>query len=182
MTVLKTIEIGEWESHPNLLDYRAEWPGDMLVERATWSPDAPTETIHFKGVEPIAIGGPGFIWFRFWLADEDQLVERYFDADGHPIGMYMPICMELEHRAQSYSTVNLLLALWLQADGGRLMVLNEDRFDQAVADGLITPVQSERAENRIRELTRAIFQKRFPPALVRNFTISVTSPDDTKEE
>jgi predicted RNA-binding protein associated with RNAse of E/G family len=50
-------------------------------------------------------------------------------------------------------------------------VQNEARFDAAVADGLISPVEAEHAEHQLREITTAIAHKRFPPALVRNFAI-----------
>lgn len=50
-------------------------------------------------------------------------------------------------------------------------VFHEAEFDQAVVAGTITPVEAEQAELRIRELTLAVAQKRFPPAMVRNFTI-----------
>ncbi len=168
----KVIESSEWQFNDLMVDYRFEWPGDMLVERATWHANAPEQQVVIQGAEPVTIALAGYIWFRFWLADEEQLVERYFDNDGQPVGTYVPICMPLERQGRNYITTELLLGLWIAADG-RVTVRHEEEFDQAVSSGTITPVESERAEIRIRELTGAIAQKQFPPALVRNFSIKL---------
>lgn len=173
----RVIESGEWQSHALMMDYRAEWPGDMLVERATWIPDTPAEEIKIRGGSPVATAGPNYIWFRFWLSDDQQLVERYFDAEGVAIGTYIPICMPLTRHGQVYSTVHLLLGLWIDTDD-QVTVLGEEEFDIAVANNALSPVETERAELRIRTLTGAVAQKRFPPALVRNFTINIGGPSD----
>lgn len=170
MSITGIIESGEWQSHPHMTDYRAEWPGHMLVERATWLESAPTQHLHIQGTEPVLIAAPGYVWFRFWLPEDEQIVERYFDVDGNAIGAYVPICMAPRQDGIIYRAVKLTLALWIGQDG-RVTVLNEREFDAAVKSGEITPVQSEQAELRIRALTTAIAQRRFPPALVRNFTI-----------
>lgn len=173
MDLTRIIESGEWQFDESLADYRAEWPGNMLVERATWGPNARTvTTANLPGYEPSIIAAPNYIWFRFWLAEDDQVVERYFSPQGEPAGTYLPITMELQKHGRAFQTAALILGLWI-AEDGRVTVLNEPEFDAAVAAGNINPVESERAELRIRALTGAIAQKRFPPALVRNFTVSV---------
>lgn len=180
MSATKVIESEEWRSHSHMVDYRAEWPGDMLVERTTWTASVPQQLIHIQGFDPIVTADFGYVWFRFWLSTEEQVIERYFDREGNSIGTSIPICMPLDRRSHTYMTTGLILTLWINQDGSRVTVLNEDEFDQAIAADLLTPVQSQHAENRIRELTTAIAQKRFPPALVRNFTISITNVDEPK--
>ncbi|MEZ4662112.1 MAG: hypothetical protein R2911_31560 [Caldilineaceae bacterium] len=170
MSITGIIESGEWQLHSHMGDYRAEWPGHMLVERATWQESAPLQHLQIQGVEPTLIAAPGYVWFRFWLPEDEQIVERYFDVDGNAVGAYIPICMSPHQDGNVYSAVRLGLALWIGQDG-RVTVLNEDEFDAGVKSGAITPVQAEQAELRIRALTTAIAQRRFPPALVRNFTI-----------
>lgn len=177
----RVIESGEWQSYTQMIDYRAEWPGDMLVERATWGPTTPAEQLQARGGTPVATVGPNYIWFRFWLSDDQQLVERYFDADGVAIGTYIPICMPLTRHGQVYSTVNLLLGLWIDTDD-QVTVLGEEAFDEAVASKQLSPVETERAELRIRTLTGGVAQKRFPPALVRNFTISVGNANPSEAD
>jgi len=180
MSATRTIESGEWQIHPYLTDYRAEWPGDMLVERATWTANAPKQQIHAQGPDPITIAGPGYIWFRFWLPEDGQVIERYFNVQGEAVGTYIPICALLEREGNTFRTVMLVLGLWIGADE-RVTVLHEEEFDAAVASGDITPVQAERAELRIRTLTTAVAQRQFPPGLVRNFTISLGATVDAAE-
>jgi hypothetical protein len=186
MQQIHIIESGEWQTRPHMIDYRAEWPGDMLVERATWAADAPPQQLYAHGSDAVVIGGPGYIWFRFWLSDEEQLVERYFDQEGQAIGSYIPICMPLQREERVYRTEHLLLSLWIDTEE-RMTVLHEEEFDAAVEIGVITPVKAEHAELQIRSLTTAVAQKRFPPALVRNFTVQMGSsqiqsdPPDAQE-
>lgn len=172
MQEIHVIESGEWQSEPHLEDYRAEWPADMLVERATWTADAPMKQITAHSNTLVTIAAPGYVWFRFWLPDHDQVVERYFDGAGEAIGTYIPICAPLERTGGTYRAKHLMLSLWLEADE-RLTALHEEDFDAAVAAERLTPVESERAESQFRALTMAVGQKSFPPALVRNLTIRV---------
>lgn len=173
MDATRIIESGEWQFNELVVDYRAEWPGNMLVERATWGPHTPTmTTVKLKGTEPVVIAAPSYIWFRFWLPEEEQVIERYFAPNGEPVGTYLPIIMEIQKHGRAFQSAGLILGLWIGVDD-RVTVLNESEFDEAVSNGHITPVESERAELRIRALTGAIAQKRFPPAIVRNFTIRI---------
>jgi predicted RNA-binding protein associated with RNAse of E/G family len=158
---------GQWQSAAHLLDYRAEWLGDVLVERATWSAAAPVLRLH-----DTVIAAPGAIWLRFWLMDGDQVVEKYFDAAGAEIGYYVPICLPLVRQGRELTAQHLLLALWLQHDG-RLRVHHEAAFDTAVITGRLSPVAVEHAEQRIRTLTTAITQQRFPAGLVRSFQVQL---------
>jgi predicted RNA-binding protein associated with RNAse of E/G family len=167
---LTTIASGEWSRHPELTDYRAEWLSDMLVERATRAPDSP---VHRIGQH--VVGAPGYIWFRFWLANGEHILEKYFDDHGQPLGMYARIGMAVPHKGRGFSAMNLLLSLWI-TDDARVTVLNEEEFEQAVKQGLLSPIEAEHAEQQIREVTMAIAHKRYPPPIVRNLTI--TMPED----
>ena len=158
---------GDWSEHAAMTDYRAEWFNSLLVERAAWTAQAPTVELL-----DTVIGGPGFVWFRFWLPDLDQLVEKYFNAEGNAIGVYLPVCRPLEREDSAYSTSDLILAIWYNADK-RVSVLREDEFDEGVRRQFLSSEEAERAEIRIRELTAAIFREEFPPPLVRNFAIAM---------
>lgn len=162
---------GGWHNHPEMTDYRAEWLSDLLVERANWTDSAFPR--HFGGVQ---VAGPGYVWFRFWLPEQEQVVEKYFAPDGESVGVYVPVTEDLERRGDQWRTVELVLALWLQPNG-RVSVLREDDFEEAVEREILTPVAVERAERRIRELTTAIAQEQFPPPLVRNFELNVEQDD-----
>lgn len=150
------------------MDYRVEQPNEMLVERVTWDSATPTETL--DGMESLAIGGPHYVWFRFWLAGEDQIIEKYFNDVGAPIGMRVPICRPFDKNGGQLSTSDLLLTLWLDADE-RVTLLHEEAFDAAVARRALSPIEIDYAERRVRTLTTSIAQKQFPPALVRNLEL-----------
>lgn len=156
---------GDWRQSPHMSDYRSEWLSGMLVERATWLPGAPTQKIG-----AVVIASAGYTWFRFWLQEIEQVVEKYFDADLHPIGVFVPICAGWRRRDVRVVAPSLYLGLWIEPSG-RVTVLNEKTFDAAAHSGELTPIEVEHAEHRIRELTTGILQKRFPPGLVKNLTL-----------
>jgi predicted RNA-binding protein associated with RNAse of E/G family len=158
---------GDWNQHAAMTDYRAEWFNSLLVERAAWTAQAPTLELL-----DTVICAPGFVWFRFWLPDLDQMVEKYFDAEGSAIGLYLPVCRPLQREDKAYHTSDLILAIWYNADK-RVFVLREEEFDESVRGQLVNSDEAERAETRIRELTAAIFREEFPPPLVRNFAIAM---------
>lgn len=170
----KTFTSGEWETLAHTIDYRTERPNTMLIERIMW--DATTDPVYLDdgldGSEsPLEIAAPHFVWFRFWLLEENQLVEKYFNALGESLGTRVPICMPLQQNNGRYYADDLLLSLWLSPDS-RVTVLGEEAFERAVRERWMTPVEADYAERHIRELTLALAQKRFPPALVRNLQIT----------
>jgi predicted RNA-binding protein associated with RNAse of E/G family len=156
---------GEWRSAAYMTDYRSERFSDMLAERATW--DAAAPVTHLDGS---IIAAPGYIWFRFWLLERQQIVEKYFDAARRSVGIYVPITLPFRLADQVMSAADLSLGLWLTEDG-RITVFNEAEFDAGTAGGAIDAAAAAHAEQRIRELTIEIGQNLFPPAMVRNFTL-----------
>ncbi|MEZ4867981.1 MAG: hypothetical protein R3C14_42025 [Caldilineaceae bacterium] len=167
MDSLRTIVYGDWQQAAQLIDYRTEWLSTVVVERATWDASAPE---YLLGETVVA--KPGYVWLRFWLLEEEVVVEKYFDDQGNALGYHVPICMPVQRRDDHLETVALTLALWITPND-RMTVLFEKRFEEAVAGGVIAPVEAEHAEFQIREFTTAIARSHFPPALVRNFAIDV---------
>lgn len=169
MARLESIESGEWQGDPAMGDYRAEWLTDVLVERATLQPHASERTLDPDLPEAV-IGRPGYVWARFWFRREGWVIEKYFDARGRALGYLVPVCGPVDHHSGRLSAEDYGLRLWV-AETGRVTVLGEASFDDAVQDGVISPVALEQAELRIRELTTMTAQRRFPPPFVRNFGI-----------
>lgn len=169
MGVASEIASGEWQEMSEMTDYRAEWLSDVFIERATWN-----ESCNRRSLPDIqrnvSVAGPGFVWMRFWFQKEEQIFEKYFDSDRLPVGIFAPVSMDFEQHGKKLSAQHLLLSLWI-ANDGRVTVLGEDAFDKAVNDKSLSPVEIEQAEYRIRELTLGVVGRRFPPALVRNFSI-----------
>lgn len=163
------MESGEWRRCAAMQDYRSEWLTDVLVERATWVGDVAARAVS-QEIEGLDVVRPGYVWIRFWLRREGQVVEKYFTASGGPLGYYIPICMPIEQQGNRLTVEGLGLALWVDMTG-RVTVLGEAAFDAAVETGEITPVAQEHAEQRIRELTTLTAQRQLPSAFVRNFAI-----------
>jgi hypothetical protein len=179
---------GQWQMLPAALDYRAAMLGDILAERLVWGPANSAAQLG-----NLAIAGPGYIWFRFWLTREQQVVEKYFDAQGQALGMHIHVCMPLialppelcvglfadaDAHSDGYCTTDLLLRIWIAADG-RVTVRNEAAFEQAIHSGDLTTEEVAWAEERVRMLTSAIALGRFPPALVRNWQVDVQRVQET---
>lgn len=80
--------------------------------------------------------------------------------------------MPLEQYGDQMAVDTLGLALWLNM-AGRVTVLGEAAFDAAIEEGRMPPVAQELAEQRVRELTTLVAQRKFPPPLVRNFAIAI---------
>jgi predicted RNA-binding protein associated with RNAse of E/G family len=172
---LNFISSGAWQNVPDMTDYRTEWLTGMLVERATWSPSAPVQRIGST-----IVGAPGYVWFRFWLQEQEQVVEKYFDTDKQTVGFYAPICASWRRRDTRIVAPSLMLGLWLEGQG-RVTVMYEDAFDQAAHNGDLTPIEVEHAEQRIRELTLAIHRQKWPPAMVKTLELSATAPRATQQ-
>jgi predicted RNA-binding protein associated with RNAse of E/G family len=162
---LVMIASGEWQRSPTMTDYRVEWVSGMLVERATWTHEAAEIRIGRT-----VVAAPGYIWFRFWLQETEQVVEKYFDAARNAVGLYVPITASWRRRDTRMIAPSLFLGLWFDA-GGRLTVFNEHLFDNAAKAGDLTPIEVEQAEQRIRTLTAAINQKKFPPSVIKNLQL-----------
>ncbi|MBX2998236.1 MAG: hypothetical protein KF893_06950 [Caldilineaceae bacterium] len=162
---MRTIDSGEWRDYPQVATYRAEWLSGLLVERVRWGEEA--EPIQLEGIQ---IGEPSGVWFRFWLPEPRQVVEKYFNAAGDTIGIYMPVSDPIQLQSEQYTTTHLFLGLWL-APSGRLTVVGEDRFEDAIEQKDLSDEQIRWAEARIREITAEIHRDRLPPPLIRNFSI-----------
>ncbi len=164
---MATIRSGEWQSLPGVFDYLSGLIDDVLIERAIWSHAANAVTAGGR-----VQTGHGHIWYRFWLWRDDQVVERYFDAQGNTLGTQVDLCMPLQIGEREWTTRDLLLDIWISPQG-RVTVSNEAAFDAAVSSGELTPDEARWAEEHVRRLTAAIAQRRFPPAMVRNWQVDL---------
>jgi predicted RNA-binding protein associated with RNAse of E/G family len=161
------ISSGEWQTLPGVADYLAGLIDDVLIERAVWAEPAEAALVGGR-----ALAGPGHIWYRFWLWRDDQVVERYFDAQGQPLGTQVDLCMPLQVSEQRWTAQDLLLDIWISPQG-QVTVGNEAAFEAAVSSGQLTEEEARWAEEHVRRLTGAISQRRFPPAMVRNWQVDL---------
>jgi predicted RNA-binding protein associated with RNAse of E/G family len=163
---MATIRSGEWQNLPGVADYLAGLIDDVLIERAIWG--GPPEAAG-NGRAP---AGRGHIWYRFWLWRDDQVVERYFDAQGQALGTQVDLCMPLQASGPQWTARDLLLDIWISPQG-QVTVSNEAVFEAAVSGGQISPEEARWAEEHVRRLTGAIAQRRFPPPMVRNWQVDL---------
>ncbi len=148
--------------------YRFERLGDVAVERVIWA-ELPAPR-HLAGV---VVADTGYVWYRFWLFPESQVVERYFAADGAPVGTQIDLCGPIVWADDGCSAADLVLDIWIDS-GGRVTIHNEDSFEEAVVLGTLNSEQAELAEAHLRGLTAAIARGRFPPPLVRNWQLDLS--------
>jgi uncharacterized protein len=153
--------------------YRFERLGEVFVERIIWAGlPAP------RRLAGVVVADTGYVWYRFWLLREGQVVERYFTSSGVPIGTQIDLCAPIIWNEAGCSALDLLLDIWIDA-GGRVTVHNEDRFEQAVVWGALSAAQADLAEAHLRGLTAAIARGRFPPPLVRNWQLDLSRIAET---
>ncbi len=146
-------------------NYRAEWLGDVLIERVVWA--LPAEP-HRLGNTIIV--GEDYVWFRFWLRHVGAVVERYFAPDGTQAGTRIRVCTLPVCDGAGCRVEDLLLFLWLAPDG-QVTVHNEDAFEQVSREGQLAGELVRFAETQVRQLTAAVARGKFPPSLIRNWQI-----------
>jgi predicted RNA-binding protein associated with RNAse of E/G family len=156
--------------------YRFELLGDALVERVIWRRLPEPRTL-FGAV----VADSGAVWYRFWLPQHDQVVERYYQANGAPLGAHIDVCGPITCDESGCRAQDYVLDIRIDPQG-RVTVHNEDEFERSVLLGELTSDTAQRAEAHLRELTAAIARNRFPPALVRNWQIDLTRIMDAVRE
>ena len=126
---MQMIESGKFGDPSVVRDYRSELLGDVYVERIIWG-ELPAP----RRLSGHIIADRGFIWFRFWLLSDDQVIERYYDAQGRLIGTQIDVCGPLLCNQDGCRTEDLILDIRISPDGG-VTVHNEDAFERAVLIG-----------------------------------------------
>jgi predicted RNA-binding protein associated with RNAse of E/G family len=185
---LRPIESGEWRDAPGVADYVAYLVDDVLIERAIWDSAALAASTAPAGRAGRSVQGAGFIWYRFWVWRDDQVVERYYNQAGALLGTLIDLCTPFVVDEHGWRTHDLLLDIWIAPDG-QVTLGNEAAFELAIADGSLPAEQAVAAERHVRRLTRAIAQQRFPPAMERNWQVdmqriraTLASRDERSEE
>jgi predicted RNA-binding protein associated with RNAse of E/G family len=163
---IRSGELGRPAEGPDAVrDYRFERVGEALIERLIWGALSAPRTL-----AGVVIADAGYAWFRFWLPQHAQVIDRYYTAQGVLVGTKMDICMPLECDEQGCHTVDLLMDIWIRADG-QVTIYDEDVFEDAVRVGTLSDMQIAHAEQHIRDLTGAIARGKFPPPIVRNWQV-----------
>lgn len=173
---LPVIRSGDWARWQAVRDYRSVYLGQVLVERLVWNHDP--GDVRPKRRE---LAREGYVWFRFWLFDHGQVIERYYDSQGRLLGTHLDLCTPPKREGELWYATGLLLEIWIAPDG-QVVVRNEPAFERAQRQGLLTAADAIQADRRCRELTAAIAKGRFPPALVRNWQVDLEQLRRSMEE
>jgi predicted RNA-binding protein associated with RNAse of E/G family len=159
------IRSGEFGDATLIQDYRFERLGEVFVERVIWGMSAPAQR---RGA--VVVSGPGYVWFRFWVLSHDQVLERYYGAQGQLIGTQIDVCMPPTGDERGWRAKDLYLDIWVTPDD-RVTLSGEMSFDQAAQQGRFSQQEVEYAEEHVRRLTAGIAQGRFPPPIVRRWQV-----------
>ena len=135
-----------------------------LLERAA------VERASVVGGATILEPGSPIVWFTFDGAAHD--IGRFHRADGTFTGCYANVLTPVEGFAGAdWSTTDLCLDVWLPADGGAPVLLDEDELNDAAGRGWI---DGETASAAAAEAAWLIEQARagaWPPPVVHDWTL-----------
>jgi predicted RNA-binding protein associated with RNAse of E/G family len=125
---------------------------------------------------PIRIGGrialekgSDAVWFTFPGHWHD--IGRFHRVDGTFTGLYSNILTPpriLE--GGIWETTDLFLDVWVDAEG-KLSILDEDQFQTALRQGLVTPQEAERALEEVEAIREGYERGSWPPAIVGEWTL-----------
>jgi predicted RNA-binding protein associated with RNAse of E/G family len=112
------------------------------------------------------------VWFVFTGLWYD--IGKIYNLDNEWTGYYCDIMMPVKRSADQFEIVDLFLDLWVSPDGS-YEIQDEDEFETALEEGVITPELAEKARNALNDLIDAVTSGRFPPEFVQNFPNSITN-------
>lgn len=166
-TVLESRSPGE--AHGSAPVSRAPAPERNPAGIVTFQPRTPIDV-------PVAVAGstilePGspVVWFTFPGAWHD--IGLFHLADGTFTGLYANVLTPVEFLDErSWATTDLCLDLWAPPDGPA-QILDETELAEAEAAGLVAAVVAGRARQEAAALLEASVAGRWPPALVREWSL-----------
>jgi predicted RNA-binding protein associated with RNAse of E/G family len=112
--------------------------------------------------------GAPVVWFTYPGRDHD--IGRFHLRDGTFTGLYANLLTPVEMRADRWETTDLLLDIWLGADG-TAAVLDADELEHAVAEGWLEAGRATALGRRADELLAAGVSGQWPEAHVAYWTL-----------
>lgn len=120
------------------------------------------------GGSPILEPGSRVVWFTFPGRWHD--VGRFHRADGNFTGYYTNILTPPEIDGDVWHTTDLFLDLWLPAEGG-VVLLDEDELADALGQGHLDAKLARRAEQEAEQVLAMVASGGWPPPVVREWTL-----------
>ena len=139
---------------------------------------APSKPVEYLG-EIVMDAGYRAVWFLF--KDQPYDIGRVYRPDGTWMGYYADVLEPVRWNGSDPATlepiIDLFLDLWIAPDG-RFEVLDEDEFEEAGVRGNITAHQIDHARRVLQDLVHATQRGSFPPAVVKEFLLRKTQPQE----
>jgi len=139
---------------------------------------APSKPVEYLG-EIVMNAGYRAVWFLF--KDQPYDIGRVYRPDGTWMGYYADVLEPVRWNGSDPATlepiIDLFLDLWIAPDG-RFEVLDEDEFEEAGVRGNITAHQIDHARRVLQDLVHATQRGSFPPAVVKEFLLRKTQPQE----
>ncbi len=113
--------------------------------------------------------GAPIVWFTFVDAWHD--IGRFHTADGGFTGYYANAIRPVTfHDSSTWECTDLYLDVWFGADG-QPRVLDEDEFENALAQGWISAEDGDRARMEVDQILAGAAAGVWPPQVCRTWTI-----------
>ena len=112
--------------------------------------------------------GPA-VWFTYPGRWHD--IGAFYLMDGTFTGYYANILTPVEIDGDRWETMDLCIDLWMAADG-RVMLLDEDEFEEAVGKGWMDDATARAARDEAQRLAGAARAGRWPSAHVRSWDLA----------
>ncbi len=113
--------------------------------------------------------GSDVVWFTFPGAWHD--IGRFYLSDHTFAGYYANILTPAVFKeGGEWATTDLFLDVWMSPDG-RVTVLDEEQFLEAVQEGLIEPDVAERALQEVERIRKQARSGQWPPPVVAEWDL-----------
>jgi len=112
--------------------------------------------------------GSSIVWFTFPGVWHD--IGRFHRADGTFVGYYANVLTPPVMEGRVWHTTDLYLDVWVAADG-KVLLLDEDEFEEAVGRELIDAATATRAREEATCLIAGAENGTWPPPIAREWTL-----------
>jgi len=144
---------------------RVEDAGEYVV---TLLEAAPLKAPVLVGGEPVLEPGAPVVWFTYPGSWHD--VGRFHRGDGTFTGYYANVLTPVVMDGDRWETTDLSLDVWAGADG-RVEILDEEEFAEAVESGWLDEETAARARREAERLAEAARAGEWPPAHAREWDL-----------
>ena len=106
------------------------------------------------------------VWFVFTGLWYD--IGKIYNLNNEWTGYYCDIMKPVKRSSDQFEIVDLFLDLWVSPDGS-YEIQDEDEFENALEEGIISTQLAEKARNALDNLIGEVVSGKFPPEFVKNF-------------